>query len=141
MSKPAGSKQANASKNLQQFIDLTRDESEPKPISTSTSQAPRFGSMDVHGYVDTAKANENIKALLEGAFEDEEEERNLRSKSKSKSKAKSKKTKKKTQPPKPKQPAVTETKEKEDSADLDDLAAQLQGVTVDDPKPAESKPA
>ena len=33
----------------------------------------RFGASDPYMYVDAAKANENIKALLEGAFEDEED--------------------------------------------------------------------
>ena len=32
-----------------------------------------FGSIDPYDYIDASKANENIKALLEGAFEDEED--------------------------------------------------------------------
>ncbi|MCJ1243577.1 hypothetical protein MMC30_000774 [Trapelia coarctata] len=35
--------------------------------------ADRFGSADPYDYVDAGKAAENIKALLEGAFEDDEE--------------------------------------------------------------------
>lgn len=128
-SKPTGPKQTNAAKNLQYFVDLTRDESDPKPGSTSTSHAPSFGALDVNGYVDTAKANENIKALLEGAFEDEEEEKEKR-RPKPKSKKKSKKAQKAEQPPVPE----TQQTDKEESDDLDDLAAQLQGVTVEDTK-------
>lgn len=33
----------------------------------------KFGAVDPYSYVDTAQANENIKALLEGAFEDEDD--------------------------------------------------------------------
>ena len=33
----------------------------------------RFGSADPYDYIDTGKATENIKALLEGVFEDEED--------------------------------------------------------------------
>ena len=38
----------------------------------------RFGASDPYEYVDTAKANENIKALLEGAFDDDEDELSAR---------------------------------------------------------------
>lgn len=135
-SKPTGPKQTNAAKNLQHFVDLTRDESDPKPQSTTTGHTPSFGSMDVNGYVDTAKANENIKALLEGAFEDEEEKTR---RPKPKSKKKSKKAQKIDQPPVP----VKQEPKKDENDDLDDLAAQLQGVTVEDTKLQEpnAKPA
>lgn len=33
----------------------------------------RFGSADPYDYIDSGKATENIKALLEGAFEDDED--------------------------------------------------------------------
>ncbi|KAJ5173340.1 hypothetical protein N7492_005933 [Penicillium capsulatum] len=134
--KPTAPKQTNASKNLQHFIDLTRDETDPKPASTSTSHAPSFGSMDVNGYVDTAKANENIKALLEGAFEDEEEEKR-RSKPKFKKKGKKSQKAKQSATPEEKQKKHNEKQKKEESDDLDDLAAQLQSVTVDEQKPNE----
>ncbi|OOF98796.1 hypothetical protein ASPCADRAFT_41580 [Aspergillus carbonarius ITEM 5010] len=69
-SKPSAIKMNNASKNLQNFVDLTGEGGfTPSVRSRNTG----FGSMDVNGYVDTAKANENIKALLEGAFEEEDE--------------------------------------------------------------------
>ncbi|CAK96995.1 uncharacterized protein An11g06990 [Aspergillus niger] len=69
-SKPSAVKMSNASKNLRNFVDLT---GEGGFTPSARSRGPGFGSMDVNGYVDTAKANENIKALLEGAFEDEDE--------------------------------------------------------------------
>ncbi|KAF7718275.1 Uncharacterized protein PECH_002096 [Penicillium ucsense] len=129
MSKGTAPKPSNASKNLQAFIDLTKDEQSPFPSSKTSSTS--FGAMDVHGYVDSEKATENIKALLEGAFEDEEEEKE-KSRSKSKSKKKSAKKGKSSK---------TETHEQSTKADrtsaddLDDLAAQLEGVTVNDVKP------
>ncbi|KAI4142419.1 MAG: hypothetical protein L6R39_004946 [Caloplaca ligustica] len=53
------------------FVDLT------KPKNTFDSEPAlfddRFGAADPYTYVDAGKATENIKALLEGAFEDEEE--------------------------------------------------------------------
>ncbi|KAJ5759480.1 hypothetical protein N7520_006636 [Penicillium odoratum] len=127
-SKPSAPKPSYASKNLQAFIDLTNDGSSSNtPRNTQQySQPSTFGSVDVHGYVDSAKANENIKALLEGAFEDEEEAK-AKSKGKKKKSKKSKKTEKKEA-----SPIV-----KSGSSDLDDLAAQLQGVTVNDPKDGE----
>lgn len=79
MSNGAAPKPSNASKNLQAFIDLTKDDSgsfKNQMVSTS------FGEMDVYGYVDSEKATENIKALLEGAFEDEEDQSHQKSKSK-----------------------------------------------------------
>ncbi|EEH47507.1 uncharacterized protein PADG_03591 [Paracoccidioides brasiliensis Pb18] len=51
--------------NLQNFIDLTGS------ATNAQHHEEAFGAMDVYSYVDAAKANENIKALLEGAFEDE----------------------------------------------------------------------
>lgn len=136
-SKPAAPKPSNAHKNLQAFIDLTQDDS-----FTSTQRAynapfgsnnePGFGSMDVYGYVDIAKANENIKALLEGAFEDEED-KPVKPKGKRKGKGKGKKLSK------GKPDSVVETQKKDDNGDLDDLAAQLEGVTVEDKGSAETE--
>ena len=42
----------------------------------------RFGAIDPYNYIDAAKANENIKELLEGAFEDEEDKPRTRSRKK-----------------------------------------------------------
>lgn len=89
--------------------------------------------MDVNGYVDTAKANENIKALLEGAFEDEEEKE---PKSKSKKK-KDKKNKKKKNKEKKQEKFEKKSQEKESDADIDDLAAQLGTVTVQESNTAD----
>lgn len=138
--KPAAPKPSNASKNLQNFVDLTKDESYSSSqhnnnvTSFSSNNAPGFGSMDMHGYVDSAKANENIKALLEGAFEDEEDEPvKPRSKRKGKNKSKTKHQQSARKKPAP----VVSTEKKNDAGDLDELAAQLEGVTVNDTKPVE----
>ncbi|KZF21095.1 hypothetical protein L228DRAFT_284167 [Xylona heveae TC161] len=53
------------------IIDLTGSTDEFNPDACLYSN--KFGSEDPYAYVDTAKANENIKALLEGAFEDEDD--------------------------------------------------------------------
>ena len=42
----------------------------------------KFGAADPYEFVDVAKANENIKALLEGAFEDEEDKPKTRGRKK-----------------------------------------------------------
>lgn len=119
---------SNASKNLQNFVDLTGEG------GFTPSARPRnvgFGSTDTYGYVDAAKANENIKALLEGAFEEEDESNPSKPKSKkTKNKKKNKKEKDKTKDNK------KQSKDgKKETADIDDLAAQLQGVTVAEAKP------
>ncbi|KAF3389219.1 hypothetical protein F1880_003858 [Penicillium rolfsii] len=129
MSKGTAPKPSNASKNLQAFIDLTKDDT--KPSSSSQNLSTSFGAMDVHGYVDSEKATENIKALLEGAFEDDEEESRKQSKSKKKGKSKKKQSKNANQGESVK--AAT----KAEADDLDDLAAQLEGVTVNDSKAVE----
>ncbi|KAA8644531.1 hypothetical protein EYZ11_009570 [Aspergillus tanneri] len=121
-SKPSAAKMSNASRNLQNYVDLTNEG------GFTPSAGPRntgFGSIDTHTYVDVAKANENIKALLEGAFEDEDEQKSSKSKNKKRSKKGNKKNKKKNK---------EENREAEDKGtDIDDLAAQLRGVTVDEP--------
>jgi SNF2 family DNA or RNA helicase len=129
MSKGTAPKPSNASKNLQAFINMTADDA----VSYLSSQnvPTSFGAMDVHGYVDSEKATENIKALLEGAFEDEEERSRQKSKSKKKGKNKKKQSKKADQGD------TAKTAKKVETDDLDDLAAQLEGVTVNDPKPVE----
>lgn len=122
-SKPIPPKISNRSKNLQNFIDLTSDGS--FLADKSTNNAPSFGSMDVNGYVDVEKANENIKALLEGAFEDEDDKPPANTTGK-------KKNKKRTQ--KKKQKTVIKEDKKDENPDLHDLVDQLHGVTVDDLK-------
>ncbi|KAL4874076.1 hypothetical protein BDV12DRAFT_158985 [Aspergillus spectabilis] len=118
-SKPSPMKQTNASKNLQNFVDLTT----PAGGGFSTSRTPAFGSVGASDWVDTAKANENIKALLEGAFEDEDEKQ---PKPKGKKKSKKDKSKKK------KKNSQSQETVKDESLDMDDLAAQLQGVSVNE---------
>jgi SNF2 family DNA or RNA helicase len=134
-SKPLPPKMSGASKNLQHFIDLTKDDTDPRPRAPGQAP-PSFGAMDMNGYVDTAMANENIKALLEGAFEDEEEK--TEPKRKGKKKGAKKKQSKKTSQKKQKDEIVVDKKKEEAIDDLDDLAAQLQGVTVNDPKDTEA---
>ena len=48
---------------------------QPKPFIDADAGIfdDRFGAADPYTYIDAAKANENIKALLEGAMEDEED--------------------------------------------------------------------
>ncbi|KAL2817323.1 SNF2 family N-terminal domain-containing protein [Aspergillus granulosus] len=123
-SKPSPMKANNGAKNLQNFVDLTT----PSGGDFSTSRLPRgpgFGSAAASEWVDTAKANENIKALLEGAFEDEEEKL-------PKPKGKKKKNKKNNSKRKDVQ---SQPQAKEEGLDIDDLAAQLQGVTVNESQP------
>ncbi|KAF2020896.1 hypothetical protein BU24DRAFT_416559 [Aaosphaeria arxii CBS 175.79] len=43
------------------------------PDAAIRSEGYRFGAPDLDAYVDQAKASDNIKALLEGAFDDDEE--------------------------------------------------------------------
>ncbi|KAI1984735.1 hypothetical protein LOZ51_006395 [Ophidiomyces ophidiicola] len=70
-SKPISKPVSKSSSNLQSFIDLTTS-----TIGKSTN-ASHFAddsrAIDAYSYLDSAKANENIKALLEGAFEDEDD--------------------------------------------------------------------
>ena len=64
------------------LVDLTR----PQPQDSFNPDAAlldgRFGAADPYMYVDAGKATENIKALLEGAFEDEEDKPRTRSRKK-----------------------------------------------------------
>ncbi|KAL8832548.1 MAG: hypothetical protein Q9170_004839 [Blastenia crenularia] len=53
------------------FIDLTQSKNTFDPNIALLDD--RFGAADPYTYVDAGKATENIKALLEGAFEDDEE--------------------------------------------------------------------
>lgn len=128
MSKGTAPKPSNASKNIQAFIDLTQNDS--GSFAKSEYVPTSFGAMDVLGYVDSEKATENIKALLEGAFEDEEEQ--SRQKPKSKKKGKKKKLAKNVE-----LGDSAKSVKKVDADDLDDLATQLEGVTVNDTKAVE----
>ncbi|RJE25910.1 SNF2 family helicase ATPase [Aspergillus sclerotialis] len=134
-SKPIGPKMSNASKNLKSFIDLTGEGG----FSPAKPRNAGFGSMDVNSYIDSAKANENIKALLEGAFEDEDDKGQGEPKRKGKNKKKRKNRGKKEGLEK----LGDGTKEgsegkgdpkKKDGSDVDALADQLLGVTVSDSK-------
>ncbi|QQK42642.1 SNF2 family helicase/ATPase, putative [Penicillium digitatum] len=127
-SKPVPPKMGGGLKNLQKFIDLTRDDTDPVPRASAYA-SPSFGAMDMNGYVDTAMANENIKALLEGAFEDEEDKAEAKIKG---TKKKGGKKSKKSSVNKQKDEVVVDKKKDKAIDDLDDLAAQLQGVTVND---------
>ena len=123
-SKPAAM-QMNASNNLKNFVDLV-GESGFVPGASSRNNVG-FGSVGVNDYVDTAKANENIQSLLQGAFEDEDEkQRKPRSK-----KNRNKKSKKQNQKKK--------ENKKSNSSDVDDLVAQLGGVTVKEPTPEDTR--
>jgi SNF2 family DNA or RNA helicase len=99
-SKPTAPKMSNSSQTLKNFVDLTTNDG-----GLATNTAPfkeEFGAMDAYSYVDAAKAQENIKALLEGAFEDEDDKPRTRS------------------------------RKKKIEADINDLAAKLQKVSVDE---------
>ena len=67
------------------FVDLTTS-----VIGMATNESlydDRFGTSDPYTYVDAAKANENIKQLLEGAFEDEDDKPRTRRRQKDQLKA------------------------------------------------------
>lgn len=55
------------------FVDLTKPHSQDSYNPDVALHDDRFGAADPYMYVDAGKATENIKALLEGAFEDEED--------------------------------------------------------------------
>ena len=132
---------SNASKNLKSFIDLTGEGGfSPSVPSRNTG----FGSMDVNSYVDSAKANENIKALLEGAFEDEDDKEQEEPKEKGRNRKKRKNKGKKKGPEKHEEsqkegPERKDDPNKEDGSDVDALADQLLGVTVSDSKAGDGK--
>lgn len=72
-------KVTSSTKNLQNFIDLTSDDAS---LATALGRKEEFGSIDAYSYMDSAKAQENIKALLEGAFEDEDDKPRTRARRK-----------------------------------------------------------
>jgi SNF2 family DNA or RNA helicase len=73
-------------------VDLTKDDDDDQfdPDAAIRSNGNAFGSADPYMYVDSGQASENIKNLLEGAFDDDEEDRSktrLRSRAKKVAKA------------------------------------------------------
>jgi SNF2 family DNA or RNA helicase len=48
------------------------DEDDFDPDAALRAEGDRFGAPDMHAYVDSGQASENIKALLEGAFDEDE---------------------------------------------------------------------
>lgn len=64
------------------FIDLTKPHPQDSHDSDAALFCDRFGAVDPYMYVDAGQATENIKALLEGAFEDEEDKPRTRGRKK-----------------------------------------------------------
>ncbi len=62
------------------FVDLTNPQENVVPDSVIFGD--KFGAEDPHNYIEAGKATENIKALLEGAFEDEEDKPRTRGRKK-----------------------------------------------------------
>lgn len=54
------------------------DEDDFDPDAEIRAEGDRFGAPDMHAYVDAGQASENIKALLEGAFDEDEKIPRLR---------------------------------------------------------------
>jgi len=67
---------SQSSSVISNFIDLTSN------LGRALHYDDAFSKADPYIYVDTEKANENIKALLEGAFEDEEDKPRTRARKK-----------------------------------------------------------
>ncbi|KAI9695210.1 MAG: hypothetical protein M1820_008846 [Bogoriella megaspora] len=59
-------------------VDLTKESDGFNPDGGLNVDRDKFGAADPYMYVDASKANENIKALLEGAFEDEDDKPKIR---------------------------------------------------------------
>ena len=70
---------AAATSNQKPVIDLTQPQVSYRDPALFDE---RFGAIDPYNYIDAAKANENIKELLEGAFEDEEDKPRTRTRKK-----------------------------------------------------------
>ncbi|KAI9726693.1 MAG: hypothetical protein M1834_008958 [Cirrosporium novae-zelandiae] len=65
------------------YVDLTKTHNNDDVFNPDRALFDgKFGSADPYAYVDSGQANENIKALLEGAFEDEDDEPKTRSRAK-----------------------------------------------------------
>ena len=67
-----GAVSVNAWKNATRPIDLSTKDDEDGFNPDKALGIDRYGGFDPTNYVDSAQANENIKALLEGAFDDED---------------------------------------------------------------------
>ncbi|KAK5724676.1 hypothetical protein LTR15_004723 [Elasticomyces elasticus] len=55
-------------------VDLTKDEDDEDtfdPDAAIRAESGKFGEVDPYAYIDAGQANENLKNLLEGAFEDD----------------------------------------------------------------------
>jgi SNF2 family DNA or RNA helicase len=77
---PMFSSQPMLPKPINNFIDLTAN---VIGMATNNDQFhDRFGAADPHVYMDSGKATEDIKALLEGAFEDDEDKPRTRQRKK-----------------------------------------------------------
>lgn len=62
-------------------VDLTKDDSDDDDNAFDPDAAlkdDKFGAADPYSYIDGAQTSENIKALLEGAFEDDEDKPKLK---------------------------------------------------------------
>lgn len=94
----SGTAQSNKLNRL--FVDLTRKSGE--------DQDEDVGS---YTYLDAAKANANIKALLEGAFDDEEDHK----------------------------PRTRSRKKKVEAGDIDDLASKLKGANLNEQEEEEEE--
>ena len=131
---------SSSSRNIQNFKQLTTSSSTGPSTFSSTRYIAGgggggFGSIDVNPYMDKNQANEHIKALLEGAFEDEADKKHdgeHRGKKKKKGKT-SKKKQKKSGSHELQESRGSDGKQEENSSDdVDDLASRLQGVAVGD---------
>ncbi|KAL9088072.1 MAG: hypothetical protein Q9159_003270, partial [Coniocarpon cinnabarinum] len=92
--------------------DETRDPDDQFDVSRAMASEDGFGSYDPYNYMDQGQASENIKALLEGAFEEDDED-----------KPKTRLRKRKTAP---------ESKDARHGAE--GLADKLKNITVAEPK-------
>lgn len=72
----------NARSAVGNFIDLTATINQFTPVNTTWDN--RFGVIDPYEYVDVGKATENIKALLEGAFDDDDDDEKPRTRARKK---------------------------------------------------------
>ena len=70
---PPGGGFAAVNMGQQPFVDLTRSQHAAVADANAALFDDRFGYADPNSYLDSTKANENIKALLEGAFEDDDD--------------------------------------------------------------------
>lgn len=68
------------SNRIGNFIDLTSTANQFDPSSAVFDN--RFGAADPYEYIEAGKATENIKALLEGAFDDDEDKPRTRARKK-----------------------------------------------------------